>query len=494
MAEKVAHSEVVEDRDQENRNDSLKVCPYVHIAWTATDLMKNIDVAEIKTVKGSEAFHEAKIQEAPSLLHPRSILLFLCIFVGFLCQTMNGFDGSLFNGLTANSKYLDDFHGSASGPWPALMSAMYQIGTVVALPFVGPCIDTWGRRQGMFIGSFIIVLGTLVTGLTMDNHSAPQFRGGRFLLGFGVAIASAAGPIYVVEVAHPAHRAIATAYANCTWFVGSILAAGSVRGALNLGGTLSWQIPVWLQLVFAGLVCIFAFFIPESPRWLYVHGKKDKAREVLAKWHGHGNAESPWVKLQLGEYEEYLNVEGSDKRWWDYRALFRNQSSRYRLACNCVFSIFAQWAGNGVLSYFLPAVLETAGYKADVTKANINLGYACFQFCFALLGAAFVDKVGRRPLMLGSMGSVTVVWIGMTIASAKFSQSGQEDGNAAKATLAMIFLFGAFYSVGITPLQALYPVEVLSFEMRAKGMAFSSLSVAIGGLLNQFAVSRGTCV
>lgn len=51
----------------------------------------------------------------------------------------------------------------------------------------------------------------------------------------------------------------------------------------------------------------------------------------------------------------------------------------------------------------------------------------------------------------------------------------------------MIFLFGMVYSFGMTPLQALYPVEVLSFEMRAKGMAFSSLAVNVGGLLNQFA-------
>ncbi len=53
--------------------------------------------------------------------------------------------------------------------------------------------------------------------------------------------------------------------------------------------------------------------------------------------------------------------------------------------------------------------------------------------------------------------------------------------------ITFVFIFGAIYSVGITPLQALYPVEVLSFEMRAKGMAFSSLAVNAAGLLNQFA-------
>ena len=49
-----------------------------------------------------------------------------------------------------------------------------------------------------------------------------------------------------------------------------------------------------------------------------------------------------------------------------------------------------------MLTYFLPAVLDTAGYTEEVTKANINLGYACFQFVFALTGAAFVDRIGRQ--------------------------------------------------------------------------------------------------
>ena len=79
------------------------------------------------------------------------------------------------------------------------------------------------------------------------------------------------------------------------------------------------------------------------------------------------------------------------------------------------------------------------------------------------------------------------MWIGVVAATSTFAKSDQTNSGAAKATVAMVFLFGAVYSIGLTPLQALYPVEVLSYEMRAKGMAFSSLSVSAGGLLNQFA-------
>jgi len=85
------------------------------------------------------------------------------------------------------------------------------------------------------------------------------------------------------------------------------------------------------------------------------------------------------------------------------------------------------------------------------------------------------------------MAGCSVVWIGVTTATGILNQSNETNSSAARATIAFIFLFGAVFSFGITPLQALYPVEVLSFEMRAKGMAFSALAVNAGGMLNQFA-------
>lgn len=284
---------------------------------------------------------------------------------------------------------------------------------------------------------------------------------------------------------------------NTLWFSGAILAAGAARGGLNTGGDFSWRLIIWLQALFSGLIIIFVWFLPESPRWLYVHNKKDQAKAILTKYHGNGNPDSAWVQLQLFEYEQLLNMDGADKRWWDYRALFRSRAAVYRLTCNLCVTIFGQWAGNAVLSYFLGSVLDTAGYTSTIAQANITLINNCQQFAWAILGAFLVDKVGRRPLLLFSFTACTVVWLGMTIASARLaaSQDGVDSsGNpiftnpaASKASLAMIFIFGAVYSVGITPLQALFPVEVLSFEQRAKGMAFSSFATNAAGLLNQFA-------
>ena len=99
---------------------------------------------------------------------------------------MNGYDGSLLNGLLINPQFKTFFHGSNAGIWAGIVSSMYQIGGVVALPFVGPAIDTWGRRWGMFIGSVIILLGTIISGTTFKDASVGQFMGGRFILGKSV--------------------------------------------------------------------------------------------------------------------------------------------------------------------------------------------------------------------------------------------------------------------------------------------------------------------
>lgn len=136
-------------------------------------------------------------------------------------------------------------------------------------------------------------------------------------------------------------------------------------------------------------------------------------------------------------------------------------------------------------------VLDTIGLVGEVKQANIILINNCQQFCWALLGANLVDRVGRRPLLLFSNIGCCFVWLAMTVSAAIYQNSippataanpdpAGTNTVAATTSLVFIFIFGAVYSIGFTPLQALYPVEVLSFEMRAKGMGFSGFAVAAG--------------
>ncbi|KAL3425382.1 hypothetical protein PVAG01_02173 [Phlyctema vagabunda] len=444
----------------------------------------------IKIIDGNAAFTEAMIKEPPRPYSLRSFILYGACMVGFMCSTMNGFDGSLYNNLQENKQWRAYFKIQNTGISNGVVSAMYQIGGVVALPFVGPAIDTWGRRMGMCIGGVLVIIGTVAQAL---GNNVSGFMGGRFVVGFGVSIASAAGPMYVVEVSHPAYRGIMTGFYNTWWFTGAILASGASRGALNLTGNISWRLPVWLQLLFSAFIVALVYIIPESPRWLYVNDRVEAAKAMLTRYHGEGNPESEWVRLQMREYDELLEIDGADKRWWDYRALFHDKSSWYRVYCNCCVAIFGQWAGNAVLSYFISSVLDVAGYTDMIAQANITLINNCQQFFWAMCGASIVDRVGRRPLLLFSNFGCGLVWLAMTISAQQFEDAGggkHSPGTnpaAGKACLAFIFIFSAVYSIGYTPLQALYPVEVLSFEMRAKGMAFSSFAVSAANMLNQFA-------
>jgi len=197
------------------------------------------------------------IKDPPSAWTKAQTLIYLFSVVGFFCSTMNGYDGSLINNLLQNPAFMEKYSVQNSGIWAGIVSSMYQIGGVVALPFIGPAIDGWGRRIGMFVAAIIIIVGTAIQG---TSESASQFMGGRFLLGFGVSIAAAAGPMYVVEINHPAYRGVVGAMYNTLWFSGAIIASGSARGALNTGGDYSWRLITWLQALFSGLILSKGFF------------------------------------------------------------------------------------------------------------------------------------------------------------------------------------------------------------------------------------------
>jgi MFS family permease len=91
---------------------------------------------------------------------------------------------------------------------------MYNIGSVCAVFFTGPTNDYFGRRAGMFVGSFLIIIGTCIQA-PCTTHG--MFLGGRFVLGFGVSFCCVSAPCYVSEMAHPKWRGTLTGLYNCTW-------------------------------------------------------------------------------------------------------------------------------------------------------------------------------------------------------------------------------------------------------------------------------------
>ena len=212
----------------------------------------------------------------------------------------------------------------------------------------------------------------------------------------------------------------------------------------------------------------------------------------MAKYHGEGDRNSPIVKLEYEEMLADISVTGSDKRWWDYRELFNSREVRYRTMLVVAMAFFGQWSGNGPVSYYYPQMLQGAGITDNHTRLLYNGCQNVVSFGGALFGARFTDKWGRRPQLLTSTFIVVCIFCcvcainATNIITAPDGTMTAKSSAAAKAEIALIFIFGFVFSAGYTPLQALYPVEVLRYESRAKGMGFYNFWVNIASFYNTF--------
>ena len=118
-------------------------------------------------------------------------------------------------------KYHSYFNIGMQGSSTGIVFAIYTVGNISGSLFAAPASDRLGRRFGMFIGAFFILVGTVLE--ATSRHSIGQFMGGRFLIGFGVTIGSTAGPTYVVEIAPPAWRGLfGGLYHSVGFYVGAI--------------------------------------------------------------------------------------------------------------------------------------------------------------------------------------------------------------------------------------------------------------------------------
>jgi MFS family permease len=120
--------------------------------------------------------------------------------------------------VNAMTEYQKSFGLNGAGASTGLIFIIYSLGSLGALPFSGFLSDTWGRRLTIFIGCVIILLGTGIQTAAKNQH---MFIAGRFILGFGAALAQAAAPVYIIEIAHPSYRGIQGGMYNNFWWVGN---------------------------------------------------------------------------------------------------------------------------------------------------------------------------------------------------------------------------------------------------------------------------------
>lgn len=131
------------------------------------------------------------------------------------------------------------------------------------------------------------------------------------------------------------------------------------------------------------------------------------------------------------------------------------------------------------MSYYLAPILKSVGITSSITQAVINLALQIWNAFFAFGGALSAERFGRRPLWLISACGMLASFIVVTALSATFAEHAIKA--AGSATVAFLFIFFAFYDIAFTPLSIAYPVEILPFSLRAKGLAVNLTTVFSAG-------------
>lgn len=411
----------------------------------------------------------------------RAFQLYLIVLCACCCSGDSGFDGTVMGGINSMAQYLHYFGMSSAGAKTSIVFGIFTIGSLVGALPASYLPDRFGRRVSMFTGNSILVIGAAVTA-TAKNRST--FIGGRFLTGLGSALAGASAKSYLAELTPPQSRGLFLGILNSFYYVGQMTATGMMVSTGKFSSDWSWRLPLFIQIVPASLNIIFVFLCPESPRWLYSVGKVDQARGILAKLHSSaGDLHSPLIDLEMAEIDEKITIGGSDKRWWDFRPLFRTRADRYRAWMVILMGAFGQLSGNGLITYFLPVLLRNAGITSQNKQLTLNFVNSVTSFLGALAGSASVDHIGRRRLLLVSTGLLVVT---LSIVTGLLSSTGS--AARSNAGISFIYLFMVIFSFGWTPMQALYGTEVLSYEARAKGLAFQNIVSQAASCINTFAL------
>ncbi|KAK2767868.1 lactose permease [Colletotrichum kahawae] len=406
----------------------------------------NLSNRHVKQVNvQSVALADAIAKDKPDYKSATQMTLYAMMALCVLNGVMNGYDGSVMSAINAMDPFQDRFKIGLTGELNGAVFSIYTVGNIVGSLVCGYIMDRWGRRACMFSGATAII-GSV---LQASSYQLPQFFVGRFIVGTSTPMCATSAPVFLVEIAYPTWRGLAGGLYNVLgWYIGANIAAWTCYGTNFIPNDWSWRIPYIVQLTPATIIVSLAWFLPESPRWLWSQGKTERAKSILTKYHGNKNPNSALVKLEIDEIQESLERgQEMNNHNWNYKILINNRPNRYRMWLVMLVAVFAQFIGGAVISYYLPAMVRGIGITDSRRQLLLNGLNTVTSFVGGVCGSFFVDKVGRRPLFLWGT-----------------------------------FLTGLVY----IPIN---PSEILNNEIRAKGMGVKGFISRVASFINTYGTS-----
>lgn len=381
-----------------------------------------------------------------------------------------GYDQGVFSGIVGNANWLETFGNPSSG-LEGIIVSIYNLGA-----FSG-CILTFiygekcGRRLCMWIAMGWIIVGAI---LQCTSYSVAQIMVARYVTGIGTGIETSTVPIYQSELCDADKRGRLVSSEPLFVGVGIVVAYFFDYGMSYVGGPVAWRVPIACQLVFCFVVIYLVFGLPESPRWLYAHGRNEEALQVLCDvWDS--PPDGPQVVKMQDDILETLQLERTHGEYKWRQILKRDdvQTGR-RLLLAYGMQFMNQVGGINLVVYFVPSALQ---YNVGLSHNLALVIGGCVQTMFffgSLVPTFFLDRLGRRkPMMWGSGGlaiSMMLISVLLSFTTQRgYTESLQKATSSASVTFffTYMFIFGA--SANCVPW--VYVPEILPLHVRAKGTA-----------------------
>ncbi|CAL5212537.1 unnamed protein product [Lathyrus oleraceus] len=353
------------------------------------------------------------------------------------------------------------------------------IGSYIA----GRLSDWIGRRYTIVLAGVIFFVGAILMGLSM-NYAFLMF--GRFFAGVGMGFAFLIAPVYISEVSPTTTRGFLTSlpevFLNGGILVGYISNYGFSKLPLHYG----WRLMLGISAIPSIFLAIAVLAMPESPRWLVAKGRLGEAKKVLYKI----SDSKEEAQQRLDDIKEItgISLDCNDdivsvtkvqgKGVWKELFLHPTPAVSHIFIASLGLHFFAQATGIDAVVLYSPRIFEKAGIKSDTNKLLATIAVGFVKTMFVLVPTFLLDRVGRRALLLTSVGGLILSLLTLAVSLTVIDSSRATVTWAIWLSIAAVLFYAGTFSIGSGPITWVYSSEIFPLRLRAQG-------VSIGTMMNR---------